>query len=86
MRATLRVTIDYSLDNFEVIEWHKSVGDRIGVGDFFLTCESQKGTFECQAEVAGTLVEITAQAGAVVSKSDGENPDDWNIVGYLETG
>lgn len=84
MRVTLRVNIDYSLDNFEVIEWHKNVGDRIEVGDFFLTCESQKGTFECRAKVAGTLVEITAQAGAIVSKSETEDQDNWNVVGYLE--
>ncbi|OGD30597.1 hypothetical protein A2833_00635 [Candidatus Azambacteria bacterium RIFCSPHIGHO2_01_FULL_44_55] len=84
MRVTLRAKVDYTLDGFELIEWHKNIGDRVKVGDTLFTYETQKAAAEGVAEYSGVLSEIKVPAGTVVSKSDDENSDDWNIVGYLE--
>ena len=84
MRVTLRAKVDYSLDNFELIRWHKNVGDKVSVGDTLFTCEDQKSTADYLAEQNGVLVEIKVPAGTVVSRAESEDPDGWNIVGYLE--
>ena len=85
MRETLRAKVDYTLDGFELIEWHKNVGDRVKVGDTLFTYETQKSAAEGVAEYSGVLAEIKVPAGTVVSKADSDDPDNWNVVGYLET-
>ncbi len=37
-------------------EWFKNVGDEIAVGDKLFSYETDKAAFECEAEVAGTLL------------------------------
>lgn len=84
MRVTLRAKVDYTLDGFELIEWHKNVGDRVKVGDTLFAYETQKSAADYVAEQNGVLAEIKVPAGTVVSKSETEDQDNWNIVGYLE--
>ncbi len=41
-----------------VSKWHKHKGDAIAVGDILFTYETDKATFDEEAGVAGTLLEI----------------------------
>ncbi|MCK5758746.1 MAG: 2-oxo acid dehydrogenase subunit E2 [Clostridiales bacterium] len=41
-----------------VSKWHKQKGDAIAVGDILFTYETDKATFDEEASVAGTLLEI----------------------------
>jgi pyruvate/2-oxoglutarate dehydrogenase complex dihydrolipoamide acyltransferase (E2) component len=57
----------------KILEWFKSVGDEIKIGDRLFEVETDKVTVEVEAVVAGTLTEIqtgtgaTAKVGAVVA-------------------
>ena len=41
-----------------VSKWHKQKGDAVAVGDILFTYETDKATFDEEASVAGTLLEI----------------------------
>lgn len=41
-----------------VTKWHKNKGDKVAVGDVLFTYETDKATFDEEAAVAGTLLEI----------------------------
>ncbi|MBN2881912.1 MAG: lipoyl domain-containing protein, partial [Clostridia bacterium] len=41
-----------------VTKWHKKKGDEVAVGDILFTYETDKATFDEEAAVAGTILEI----------------------------
>jgi len=54
-------------DEATVYEWHKSVGDRIEVGEVVLSVETQKAVLEVESFVSGTLVSILVPEGETVA-------------------
>tara|TARA_B110001450_G_scaffold257060_1_gene290785 strand:- start:4819 stop:5058 length:240 start_codon:yes stop_codon:yes gene_type:complete len=49
----------------EIIQWLKSVGDEVSEGEVIVEVEAAKVTIEVNAPLAGTLVEILAEEGEV---------------------
>ena len=49
----------------EIIQWLKSVGDEVSEGEVIVEVEAAKVTIEVNAPMAGTLVEILAEEGEV---------------------
>jgi pyruvate dehydrogenase E2 component (dihydrolipoamide acetyltransferase) len=49
-----------------IVEWRKQVNDRVAKGETILTVESEKATFEVEAEQSGVLLKILHPAGAEV--------------------
>ena len=66
-----------------ITEWKKKVGDPVAVGDILFAYETDKAAFECEAEVAGTLLKVLFEEGddvpvlenVCVIGNPGENPD-----------
>jgi len=52
-------------------EWLKKVGDQINRGDVLFTYETDKASFECEADASGTLLEIFHEAGDEVPCLEG---------------
>lgn len=50
-----------------LLNWTKQVGDQINVGDVIAEVETDKVTVEVEAPVAGTILDLLAEPGAVVS-------------------
>ena len=55
----------------EIIQWLKSVGDEVSEGEVIVEVEAAKVTIEVNAPVAGTLVEILAEGGEVKDVREG---------------
>ncbi|MGB2179454.1 MAG: biotin/lipoyl-containing protein [Porticoccaceae bacterium] len=49
----------------EITQWLKSVGDEVFEGEVIVEVEAAKVTIEVNAPVTGTLVEILAEEGEV---------------------
>jgi pyruvate dehydrogenase E2 component (dihydrolipoamide acetyltransferase) len=49
-----------------VLQWLKSVGDEVAVGDELVEIETDKANMVFESDVAGTLTEIVAEEGATV--------------------
>ena len=47
-----------SVESCIIGKWHKQKGDQVNVGDMLFTYETDKATFDEEATVAGTLLEI----------------------------
>ncbi len=45
-----------TVESCVISEWFKNVGDAVAVGDKLFSYETDKAAFECEAEVAGTLL------------------------------
>lgn len=52
-----------SVESCILTEWNKSVGDNIEIGDIIFTCETDKASFEVEAEVSGTMLALLAEEG-----------------------
>jgi pyruvate dehydrogenase E2 component (dihydrolipoamide acetyltransferase) len=52
-----------SVESCILTEWNKNVGDVISIGDIIFTCETDKASFEVEAEVAGTMLLLLAEEG-----------------------
>ncbi|MEX2025404.1 MAG: dihydrolipoamide acetyltransferase family protein [Thermoleophilaceae bacterium] len=52
-----------SMEEGVVLEWRKSVGDEVAVGDALVEIETDKANMTYDADVAGTLLEILVEAG-----------------------
>ena len=46
-----------------IVAWHKSAGDAVAAGDVLFEVETDKATMEVEAQGAGFLTDITAEAG-----------------------
>ena len=52
-----------SVESCILSEWQKDVGDKVEEGDILFTYETDKSTFELEAELEGTLLEKFFEAG-----------------------
>ncbi|HEY5053706.1 MAG TPA: dihydrolipoamide acetyltransferase family protein [Solirubrobacterales bacterium] len=52
-----------SMEEGTVLQWLKSVGDEIAVGDEIVEIETDKANMAYESDVAGTLIEIVAEEG-----------------------
>ena len=55
-----------TVESCVITEWHKAVGDEVRVGDQLFSYETDKAAFDCEAEVAGTLLAIFYEEGSDV--------------------
>jgi pyruvate dehydrogenase E2 component (dihydrolipoamide acetyltransferase) len=56
-----------SMQEGTILSWLKAVGEEIAVGDELVEIETDKANMVFEADTAGTLVEIVAEAGETVS-------------------
>jgi 2-oxoglutarate dehydrogenase E2 component (dihydrolipoamide succinyltransferase) len=54
----------------KLARWHKEIGATVHTGDLLLVLETQKATFEVNANAAGILTQITVPADANVKVGD----------------
>lgn len=59
----------------EIIEWKKQVGDTVNEGDVLLEINSDKTSMEIEAEDSGVLLKIVRQEGDVVPVTE--------VIGYI---
>lgn len=52
-----------TVESCVINEWHKQVGDSVAVGDVLFSYETDKAAFDCESEVAGTLLAIFFEEG-----------------------
>jgi len=52
-----------SVESCILTELNKNVGESVGIGDIIFTCETDKATFEVEAEVSGTMLAWLAEEG-----------------------
>ena len=55
-----------TVESCVITEWHKAVGDQVKVGDQLFSYETDKAAFDCEAEIAGTLLAIFYEEGSDV--------------------
>lgn len=65
-----------NIDEARLLRWLKQPGDRVEDLEPLFEIETQKGVFEVESELAGTLAEIVHESGTFK-----EN----DVIGYLET-
>jgi len=58
--------VGMSATEVEILEVHVQVGDRVQVGDPVVDAGADKVDFTIEAEVAGTVAEVLADAGDVL--------------------
>ncbi|MBM9833217.1 dihydrolipoyl dehydrogenase, partial [Enterococcus faecalis] len=59
----------------EIIEWKKQVGDVVNEGDILLEIMSDKTNMELEAEDSGVLLKIVREAGETVPVTE--------VIGYI---
>lgn len=52
-----------SVESCIITEWCKKEGDKVDVGEVLFTCETDKASFDVEAEFAGTILALLAQEG-----------------------
>jgi len=52
-----------SVESCIIAKWHKQKGDKVEVGDLLFTYETDKATFDEEAKVAGTLIDVFFEEG-----------------------
>ena len=52
-----------SVESCIITKWNKQVGDKVAVGDLLFTYETDKATFDEEAQVEGTLLAILREEG-----------------------
>lgn len=55
--------LDEAMTSGKIVRWLKNEGDPVEKGEVILEIESEKTSFEIEAETSGTLSQVTAQAG-----------------------
>lgn len=76
--AIVMPVLGFEQDSGTVAGWLKRIGDSVARGEAIAEIETEKVTAELEALDAGTLVEIVADAGAIVAVGD--------AIGWLEDG
>ncbi len=71
--------LDEAMTSGKIVRWLKNEGDRVEKGEAILEIESEKTSFELEAEASGILSKITAQPGDEV-------PIGVTIAFILQTG
>ncbi|MEI6867768.1 MAG: biotin/lipoyl-containing protein [Actinomycetes bacterium] len=71
MKMTIKMPrVGETVDEVYLVNWNKSVGDSVSVGDSLMDVETDKATVEVPSPVAGTLVEIFFKAGDEIKTGD----------------
>ena len=78
-----------SVESCIIAKWHKQKGDKVEVGDMLFTYETDKATFDEEAKVAGTLIDVFFQEGddvecllnVCVIGNEGEDTAQFNPAG-----
>lgn len=52
-----------TVESCVINEWHKQVGDAVAVGEVLFSYETDKAAFDCESEVAGTLLAVFFEEG-----------------------
>lgn len=52
-----------SVESCIIAKWHKHKGDHVNVGDMLFTYETDKATFDEEAQVEGTLIDVFFEEG-----------------------
>ena len=52
-----------SMEEGTILQWLKSVGDEVAVGDELVEIETDKANMVYESDAAGTLIEIVARRG-----------------------
>ena len=65
-----------TMEDGEIVEWYKNVGDPVKKGDKLCSIMTEKLTNDLEAMHDGTLTEINTQ--------DGEKANCGDIIGYIE--
>ena len=47
-----------SVESCIIAKWHKKKGDPVAEGDLLFTYETDKATFDEEAKIAGTLIDV----------------------------
>lgn len=63
MTAIQMPIVGYDIKTGQVVEWRKNVGDKVEKGEVVVVVESEKSTFDVEAEASGVLLEIVRDAG-----------------------
>jgi len=61
--AVIFPKLDEAMTSGKIVRWLKNEGDRVEKGEIILEIESEKTSFELEAETSGILSNITYQAG-----------------------
>jgi pyruvate dehydrogenase E2 component (dihydrolipoamide acetyltransferase) len=61
--AVIFPKLDEAMKSGKVVRWLKNEGDHVEKGEIIIEIESEKTSFELEAEASGILSKITAQAG-----------------------
>src|SRR5665647_1579565 len=56
-----------SMEEGTILVWMKQVGDEVAVGDAIVEIATDKANMAYESDVAGTLTEILAEAGATLA-------------------
>lgn len=70
--------LGYDMESGKIVAWSKQVGENVQRGEVIAEIETDKATVEMESLAAGTLIEITQEAGADVPVGA--------VIGFLETG
>ena len=57
---------DLTVSEGKIVRWHKREGDKIAGGELIAEIETDKAVVEIEASVAGRLLRIEQDVGAVV--------------------
>lgn len=64
MKMTIKMPrVGETVDEVYLVDWNKSVGDVVAIGEDLMEVETDKATVQVPSPVAGTLVEIFFKAG-----------------------
>ena len=61
--AVIFPKLDEAMTSGKIVRWLKNEGDQVEKGEIILEIESEKTSFELEAEASGILSKVTAQAG-----------------------
>jgi pyruvate dehydrogenase E2 component (dihydrolipoamide acetyltransferase) len=75
MEAILLPQVGQDIKKGKIVEWHKKVNEPVAKGDVIATVESEKATFEVEAEASGVLLQILFR--------DGEEAEVLKPIGYI---
>ena len=64
--AVILPKLDEAMRTGRIIKWMKKDGDQVGKGEVIFELETEKITFEIEAEESGILSSVKAKAGDVV--------------------
>ena len=64
-----------TVEEAEIVKWHKKVGDKVAKGDVLLEIQTDKATLEVESFHEGTILKIFAK--------DGETVPVMSVIGYI---